>query len=80
MNTEIQSTRFGQKTRVKKCKHNVLYSQVFQKAFSGDTVGPLGVTDDAFLAVGKPFCEGGEEYQIRYGQYRAHHPNADGYH
>lgn len=57
-----------------------VYSQVFQKTVRGDSVGPLGVTDNAFLAVGKLFCVSSEEYQIRYGQYRAHHPNADSYH
>jgi len=30
--------------------------------------------------VWKPFRVRGEEYQVRYGQYRAHHPYAGGYH
>lgn len=53
---------------------------VFLEALGSDAVGPLGVADDSLLAVGKPFGVRGEEYQVRYGQYRAHHPDAGGNH
>lgn len=54
------------------------HSQVFQKALSGDSIRPLGVAYDPLPAVRKLFRVRGEEYQVRYGQHRAHHPYADG--
>lgn len=66
----------------KKRKNHIylLYLHVFLKALRGDAVGPLAVTDDPLFAVRKLFGVRGEKYQIRYGQYGAGHPNADGYH
>lgn len=54
----------------------LVYLHVFLKALRGDAVRPLGVTDDPLLAVWKQFRGRSEEYQVRYGQYGANHPDA----
>lgn len=53
---------------------------VFLETLGGDAIGPLGVADNSLLAVGKPLCIRSKKYQVRYGQYCAHHPDAGGNH
>lgn len=58
----------------------ILYLHVFLEAFGGYAVRPLGVANHSFFAVRKRFRVRGEEYQVRYGEYGADHPNSNGYH